>query len=104
MPVAARPAATVALVRPGADSSWETYLVRRSAQSPVLAERWVFPGGTVREDDRDPALLAWTPSFPASEAHAIFSRPPDVPAASPEESYAHFVAAARELIEEAGIV
>jgi len=106
MAVAARPSATVVLVRPGpsADVPWETYLLRRSAQSPVLAQMWVFPGGTIRADDLDPALQAITPGLSPDDAHAVFSRAPDVPAPTPLESYAHFVAASRELIEEAGIL
>ncbi len=106
MAVTARPSATVVLVRPGPslDAPWETYLLRRGAQSPVLAEMWVFPGGTVRADDLDPALQAITPGLAPDDAHAAFSRAPDVPAPTPRESYAHFIAASRELIEEAGIM
>jgi 8-oxo-dGTP pyrophosphatase MutT (NUDIX family) len=106
MAVTPRPSAAVVLIRPSqrdADT-WETYLLRRSAQSPVLAEMWVFPGGTVRPDDVDAAAQTVSPTLTPSDAHAIFSRPPDLPAPTPIESYAHFVAAGRELIEEAGIV
>jgi 8-oxo-dGTP pyrophosphatase MutT (NUDIX family) len=106
MVVTPRPSATVVLVRPGQRSgdTWETYLLRRSAQSPVLAEMWVFPGGTVRGDDLEAEAQIVTPTLSPAEAHAIFCQPPDVPASTPLESYAHFVAAGRELIEEAGIV
>ena len=79
-------------------------MLRRSAQSPVLAEMWVFPGGTIRPDDADAALRDLTPGFAPSDAHAAFSRPPDEPAESPDASYAYFVAAARELIEESGVL
>jgi 8-oxo-dGTP pyrophosphatase MutT (NUDIX family) len=106
MPVTARPSATVVLVRPAQRESdgWETYLLRRSAQSPVLAEMWVFPGGTVRGDDLKSAAQVVDSNLGPAKAHAIFSRPPDLPAPTPLESYAHFVAAARELVEEAGIL
>jgi 8-oxo-dGTP pyrophosphatase MutT (NUDIX family) len=106
MAVAPRPSATVVLVRPGKGdgASWETYLLRRSAQSPVLADMWVFPGGTVREDDRTLSGAAIRSTFGAEAAHAALSRPPDSPAETPRESLAYFVAAARELIEEAGVV
>jgi 8-oxo-dGTP pyrophosphatase MutT (NUDIX family) len=106
MAVTARPSATVVLVRPGPapDAPWETYLLRRSAQSPVLAEMWVFPGGTIRPDDHDPVLPTITPGLTPEAAHAVFSRGPDVPAPTVQESYAHFVAAGRELVEEAGVV
>ncbi len=101
-----RLSATVVLVRPGrfAADPWETYLLRRSAQSPVLADNWVFPGGTLRSDDFEPSVASLCPTLTWDEAHAVFSRPPDVPPPTSRESYAHFVAAARELIEEAGVI
>lgn len=106
MPVAPRPSATVVLVRPGQRRSdpWQTYLLRRSARSPVLAEMWVFPGGTVRVDDLEPAMQQVAPTLDPLTAHTILSRPVDVPPPTPAQSFAHFVAAVRELIEEAGVV
>lgn len=94
------------LVRPsdGADARWETYLLRRSSQSPVLADLWVFPGGTVRPDDRDPRARSLSPAFTPDMAHTALARPPSAAASTPEESYSYFVAAARELLEEAGVV
>lgn len=108
MTVPARPAATVVLVRRSAarPDGWETYLLRRSTQSPVHADLWVFPGGTLRAEDRgmhdQPALIG--SEFSADAAHSALSRPPGGPAATPKESMAYFVAAARELFEEAGIL
>src|SRR5688572_7167319 len=106
MAVTPKPSATVVLVRPGpADSDpWETYLLRRGSASPVLADMWVFPGGTLREDDLAAAAESGDDAFGPAYAHGVFSRAPDVPPASPGESFAHFIAAERELIEEAGIV
>lgn len=108
MTVPARPAATVVLVRPSTDrpSGWETYLLRRSAQSPVHADLWVFPGGTLRDDDRRSVGEAKIigPDFSAEVAHAALSRAPGRPAATPADSLAYFVAAARELFEEAGVL
>ncbi len=65
---------------------------------------WVFPGGTIRADDLDPAQASLDPTLSPNDAHAVLSRAPDVPARTPRESHAHFVAAGRELIEEAGVI
>jgi 8-oxo-dGTP pyrophosphatase MutT (NUDIX family) len=101
----ARPASSVVLVRPTpAGSGWQTYLVQRSTNSPLLADFWVFPGGTLRPDDYRAAELGLAPRFSPAAAHAALTRPPGGPAQSLEESLAYFVAAARELFEEAGIV
>src|SRR5688500_3424609 len=101
MPVPARPSATVVLVRPAA-GAWETYLLRRSAQSPVLADLWVFPGGTVRADDASPESHGLFASDAPEAAHRALARAPGGPASTPAESLSYFVAAARELFEEAG--
>lgn len=104
MTAPARPAATVVLIRPQSSTGWETYLLRRSAQSPVLADLWVFPGGTVRADDLGPEAERAAEPFSLRQAHAALSREPGVPAATPRESLGCFVAAARELFEEAGVL
>jgi 8-oxo-dGTP pyrophosphatase MutT (NUDIX family) len=106
MSTPARPSASVVLVRSTPDGSgrWETYLVQRSTQSPLLADYWVFPGGTLRLDDysRESQRLAAT--FPAQDAHTALGRAPGAPAETPEASLAYFIAAARELLEETGIL
>ncbi|HZT09003.1 MAG TPA: hypothetical protein VFC51_18420 [Chloroflexota bacterium] len=79
-------------------------MLRRSAESPVLADFWVFPGGTVRPDDGDPENATVSPCFTPNDAHAALARPPDSPAPTPAESFALYVAAFREVIEETGIV
>lgn len=106
MAVPARPASTVVLVRPAAsrEGGWETYLLRRSAQSPVLADLWVFPGGTLRTDDVAPESQRLFPSDSPDAAHAALTRAPGGPASTPAESLSYYVAAARELFEEAGVL
>ncbi len=106
MAVPARPASTVALIRPAAsrEGGWETYLLRRSAQSPVLADLWVFPGGTLRTDDGAAESQRLFPADSPDAAHAALARPPGGPASTPAESLSYFVAAARELFEEAGVL
>jgi 8-oxo-dGTP pyrophosphatase MutT (NUDIX family) len=89
---------------PAEPSRWETYLLRRSSASPVLANLWVFPGGTVRPDDLEAARSDLSPGFFAETAHALLTRPPGGPPTTPVESFGYFVAAARELVEEAGVL
>jgi 8-oxo-dGTP pyrophosphatase MutT (NUDIX family) len=94
--VAARPSASVILVRDG-ESGLETFMVRRHARSRVAPSAYVFPGGTVRDDDRrfaaaDGEELGSTLSGRADEA---------VPAAA---AVALYVSAVRELFEEAGVL
>jgi 8-oxo-dGTP pyrophosphatase MutT (NUDIX family) len=72
-------------------------MVRRHAHSPVAPSAYVFPGGTVRDDDltlivEDPPMLA----------DALSARS-DTPVA-PREAAAFYVCALRELFEEAGVL
>jgi 8-oxo-dGTP pyrophosphatase MutT (NUDIX family) len=93
MPEAAvpRPSASVILVR-DAPAGLETFMVRRHAQSRVAPSAFVFPGGTVRSDDALPVDFA--PSLSARS---------DTPVPA-EEARAFYVAAVRELFEEAGVL
>src|SRR5437867_3546894 len=50
-PVMPRPAATVMVVQPGGDG-FEVFMVRRHQASKFAADVYVFPGGTIRPDDR----------------------------------------------------
>lgn len=104
MVVPARPAASVVVVRPAGHAGWETYLLRRSAQSPVLADLWVFPGGTVQADDCSPRAVEAFSGFSPDAAHRALARPPGTPAATRVESWGYFLAATRELLEEAGVL
>jgi 8-oxo-dGTP pyrophosphatase MutT (NUDIX family) len=82
--VAPRPAATVLLVRDGADGL-EVLMVTRHVDSGFAAGARVFPGGKVDEIDR--VLAARLPHAEADEEAAAFA-----------------VAAVRELWEETGIL
>jgi len=81
VPAELRPAATVVLLR-DSPAGPEVWLMERSRGVAFMASAWVFPGGRV--DDGDAGLPAEVPEHP------------DVPRA-------FWVAAARELEEEAGI-
>jgi 8-oxo-dGTP pyrophosphatase MutT (NUDIX family) len=96
---APRPSASVILVRdaPGG-SGLETFMVRRHARSPVAPSAYVFPGGTVRPDDLDEAAQ------PDGQLLAnVLSERSDTPV-EPARAAALYVAAVRELFEEAGVL
>ncbi|MBV9898799.1 MAG: hypothetical protein JO020_31985, partial [Chloroflexi bacterium] len=90
-----RPSASVILVRDG-PAGLETFMVERHARSAVAPSAYVFPGGTVREDDLslkvvDAAALAKTLSSRGDAA------------VSAQEASSLYVCAIRELFEEAGV-
>jgi 8-oxo-dGTP pyrophosphatase MutT (NUDIX family) len=81
----------------------ETFMVRRSPRSEFAASVYVFPGGSVRQDDMsDEAQAACGCTL--EEAHALFlGRGSELPP-SPRTSLGLVVAALRELFEEAGVL
>ena len=91
-----RLSASVILVRDG-PSGLETFMVRRHARSPAFPSAYVFPGGTVGEDD-----LTFRTSD-SDDLLATLSGRSDTPV-TPVEATALFVCAARELFEEAGVL
>lgn len=72
-------------------------MVRRHARSPVAPSAYVFPGGTVRDDDLQP-----TPTDPVVLARALSERS-DSPV-DPAAAAALYLCAVRELFEEAGVL
>lgn len=93
-----RPAATVVLVRPRADGRFETYINRRPEGMEAYGGVCVFPGGRVEEGDLTPAMLNLARGITGGEAKQKLGV--DWP---PEVCLSYWVAAARELFEEAGI-
>jgi 8-oxo-dGTP pyrophosphatase MutT (NUDIX family) len=94
--VEARASASVILVRDGPDG-FECFMVRRHARSPVMPSAYVFPGGTVREDDLSVATDGGVALADALSERS--DRPVDGAQAS-----ALYVCAVRELFEEAGVL
>ncbi|MBL0395077.1 NUDIX domain-containing protein [Ramlibacter monticola] len=90
------PSATVVLLRDGPDDL-EVLLLRRHSQSFVLGGAYVFPGGKVDPED---AASASRLDRELSVLHAQLGEP-ELPAA---EAGALYVAAIRELFEEAGLL
>jgi len=91
-----RPAATVVLLRDGADGL-EVFLLKRHGNSDVLGGAYVFPGGKVDAAD---AGLGSLLSQSAAELHAALDEAAlDLPAAT-----GFYVAALREAFEESGVL
>ncbi|MGI8795679.1 MAG: NUDIX hydrolase [Acidimicrobiia bacterium] len=89
-----REAATVMLVRD--DPDLEVFMLRRNLDSEFVAGAYVFPGGAVDDDDRDPALLARVHGRSDAEASELLGLPGG--------GLGFWVAAIRESFEEAGVV
>jgi len=103
----ARHSACVILVRPApatpGGTDYEVYMVRRAAESVVAPGVYVFPGGTLRADDYPPAGALPAGLAPAA-AHARLGGASGAGLATPRESLALWIAALRELFEEAGVL
>ena len=102
-PVVPRPAATVMVVRPAPDE-YEVFMVRRHQASKFAADVYVFPGGTVRPDDRLEASTARSLGLEPDSLHAILAARDDPFAAEADGGLSLWVAALRELFEEAGVL
>ena len=92
------PASTVVLVRPDEYGAFEVLMNRRPERMQTYAGAYVFPGGCVEATDYSPEMLALTHGLAPAQARAALES--DL---QPEVCLGHWVAAARELFEEAGI-
>jgi 8-oxo-dGTP pyrophosphatase MutT (NUDIX family) len=101
-----RLAATVILVRP----PLEVYLARRSSTAAFAPDAFVFPGGTVEAQDATEVMRARTLGVePARIAREFRSSIPSElgcsePAIEAADAPTLFIAALRELFEEAGVL
>jgi glyoxylase-like metal-dependent hydrolase (beta-lactamase superfamily II)/8-oxo-dGTP pyrophosphatase MutT (NUDIX family) len=91
------PAATVVLLRPG-PAGFEVLLTERPSSMAFAPDMHVFPGGRVDDADRAPDLLRRSVVSPI-EASAALGGDLD-----PDAALATYVAAIRELFEEAGVL
>ena len=101
----ARPAATVVMLRDGADarpglgSVLEVFLIKRHGLSDVLGGAYVFPGGKVDRFDAELDMDAHLDAPPAA-LHAAL----DEPDIEPLTAAGLYVAALREAFEESGVL
>ena len=98
-PATPHPAATVVLVRPGADGGAEIFMNRRPEKMETYAGAYVFPGGRVEEADWSEKMLGLVRGLSPADAQRILGAD-----STPEFCLGYWVAAARELFEEAGIL
>ncbi|MHB8177938.1 MAG: NUDIX hydrolase [Vulcanimicrobiaceae bacterium] len=104
-----RPAATVMLLR-DAPRGIELFMLRRSARSAFVPDAYVFPGGALDARDSEPATLGRMVGLDAARIRAEFraevpaALPTDVPAPGEDQAAGLYVAALRELFEEAGVL
>jgi 8-oxo-dGTP pyrophosphatase MutT (NUDIX family) len=94
-----RYASTVVLVRPAADGRFEILLTRRPEGMRFLGGYYVFPGGTVHADDYSPRMLERCRGLSGEAAAKILGG-----RHQSDEALGHWVAVARELFEEVGIL
>jgi len=96
-PTPARPAATIALLREGADGV-EVLLVRRHRQTGFVPGAWVFPGGRVDAADAADGVMERLDGLTADAAARRLGLNEGAGA------IAYYVAALREAFEETGIL
>ncbi|MGH7393457.1 MAG: NUDIX hydrolase [Candidatus Rokuibacteriota bacterium] len=99
-PVEPRPAASVVLVRgapPGAADPLEVYMIRRQKAMKFLGGYYAFPGGKVDAADGAPEILARSRGLSADDAERLFP-------GGDRPAVVYWVTAARELLEETGLL
>jgi 8-oxo-dGTP pyrophosphatase MutT (NUDIX family) len=94
-----RNASTVVLVRPATGGKFEILLTRRPPQMRFLGGYYVFPGGAVHADDYSAKVLERCRGLSGTDARKILGSSCD-----PEQALGHWVAIARELFEEVGVL
>jgi 8-oxo-dGTP pyrophosphatase MutT (NUDIX family) len=94
-----RNASTVVLLRPDEQHGFDILLTRRPESMRFLGGFYVFPGGTVHRDDYSPAMLRRCRRLSGAAARRILGSDHE-----PDEAIGHWVAVARELFEEVGIL
>jgi 8-oxo-dGTP pyrophosphatase MutT (NUDIX family) len=92
-------AATVILLKEKEPEGFEVFLLKRHEKSSFMGGSFVYPGGRVDRDDGSLEICSFSKGITFDEAHKILGG-----TTSPEESFAHWIAAIRELFEEAGVL
>lgn len=90
-------AATIVTLRAARSGPPELFLVKRHSKSSFFANAYVYPGGHVEPTDSDPALIARVRGLTPEDAAARLGT-------TPTDAIRHYIAAARESFEEAGLL
>lgn len=80
------------------------FMVRRHEQSGFASSAYVFPGGSVIASDLTSGAQSLSSSLTAAEAAAILGRRGDVTPEDSVECLGYWLAGARELLEEGGVL
>jgi 8-oxo-dGTP pyrophosphatase MutT (NUDIX family) len=99
MTVIPKNAATVILLRETKSEGFDVFLLKRHEKSSFMGGNFVYPGGRVDRDDGSSEICSLSKGVTSEEAQKTLGG-----AFSPEESFAHWIAAIRELFEEAGVL
>ena len=91
-----RPASTVILVRED-QGEFQVYLLQRSEKSGFFPGNYVFPGGAVQSEDRDPLFLEGHLDLTLDEISQRLGN-----GITAEDVLAYGISAIRETFEEAG--
>jgi 8-oxo-dGTP pyrophosphatase MutT (NUDIX family) len=94
-PVVPRPAATISIVRDVADG-FEVLMMQRTHSARFMPGAYVFPGGAIDREDRDPELYALCSGIDDAAASRVLGVERD--------GLAYWVGAIRECFEEAGLL
>jgi 8-oxo-dGTP pyrophosphatase MutT (NUDIX family) len=91
-------ASTIVVVKPDGCGRFEVLMTRRTPNLPVLGGFLVFPGGGLEDVDWSERMLSRCRGLSPLRAQQLLDT--DM---TPEQSMGHWVAAVRELFEEAGL-
>src|SRR5688572_26495435 len=94
-------AATVVLLR---EAPFEVFLLRRNARSSFMGGAYVFPGGKLDAEDSGPGTLACLAPGAAAHCRAQLDETPGAAPLDDARAAGLYVAALRELFEEAGVL
>jgi len=92
-------AATVILLSDKEPEGFDVLLLKRHEKSSFMGGNYVYPGGRVDHNDGSIESCSLSRGMTFQEARNILGG-----MLSPEESFAHWIAAIRELFEEAGVL
>lgn len=97
-PAIPSPAASVLLIRPAPETGVQVYMIRRSRSMRFLAGYYAFPGGRVDHGDQTAEMLARCRGLDGAGAARV------IPTVDGLPPLAYWVTAARELLEEVGVL